>query len=488
MNKSAVIIGAGIGGLAAALRLRHQGYDVCIVEQNNYAGGKMGEITQDGYRFDAGPSLFTMPHLVEELFALFDKKISNYLQYEKLDVLCQYFYPDGMHIKAFADAERLAQEVEQKTGLPGKKIERYLKSCEIIYYLVGDIFLARSFHRASTFLSKTFLKAFINWYKLDPLRTLHQANQKQLQEPHLVQLFNRYATYNGSNPYRTPATLKVIAHLEHQLGAYFPTNGMYGIAKALQQLAIDVGVEIHLNAGVQEIVKQNNEVKGINISNTFVEADLVVSNADIVPTYKMLNQKLPKAILKYERSTSALVFYWGINRQFDQLDLHNILFAENYKAEFEALFDTKSIYPDPTVYIFISSKKVPSDAPRGCENWFTMINVPENIGQDWDAFIEKSRNNIQQKINTMLDVKIENHIVSESILDPRSLEAKTSSFHGSLYGSSSNGKWAAFSRHANFSKQYNNLYFVGGSVHPGGGIPLCLNSAKIVSDMIRDSN
>ncbi|RYD91664.1 MAG: phytoene desaturase, partial [Sphingobacteriales bacterium] len=186
-----------------------------------------------------------------------------------------------------------------------------------------------------------------------------------------------------------------------------------------------------------------------------------------------------------ERSSSALIFYWGMNKQFPKLDLHNIFFSADYEAEFNDIWQQKIIYHDPTVYLNISSKYKADDAPDGCENWFVMINVPSNSGQDWDSLIKQARQNIIIKLSRLLGKDISAYIKCESILDPQSIESRTSSYQGSLYGTSSNNQFAAFLRHANKSSKINNLYFCGGSVHPGGGIPLCLLSAKIVSDWIK---
>jgi phytoene dehydrogenase-like protein len=167
--------------------------------------------------------------------------------------------------------------------------------------------------------------------------------------------------------------------------------------------------------------------------------------------------------------------------------VHNILFSDNYEAEFDAIFKEKNLYSEPTVYIYISSKQVPDDAPTGCENWFVMINTPADYGQDWDQLLAIARQRVISKINKQFQIQIENYIVSEHVATPITIEQKTGSWHGSLYGNASNGMLSAFNRHANFSRKFNNLYFVGGSVHPGGGIPLCLCSAKIVDDLIADA-
>ncbi|MEP0712139.1 MAG: phytoene desaturase, partial [Algoriphagus sp.] len=190
--------------------------------------------------------------------------------------------------------------------------------------------------------------------------------------------------------------------------------------------------------------------------------------------------------LSQPKSSSALIFYWGIKRDFPELDLHNIFFSANYPVEFDHIFNRGTIYEDPTIYVNITSTHKADDAPPGGMNWFTMINVPNNQGQDWDHLIAEAKRNIIHKLNRILKTDIESLIEVEEILDPRTIESKTSSAQGALYGNSSNNKFAAFLRHANYSSSIKNLYFCGGSVHPGGGIPLCLLSAKIMSEMIGD--
>lgn len=211
----------------------------------------------------------------------------------------------------------------------------------------------------------------------------------------------------------------------------------------------------------------------------------MVSNMDVVPTYRKLlpNQKQPNKILGQERSSSAVIFYWGLGKSFPQLDLHNIFFSDDYMAEFDAIFNTKTLFEDPTVYVNITSKDVPADAPEGKENWFVMINAPHNTGQNWEQLVKDLRAWVIKKLNRILDTDIAPLIEEEWIMTPDIIEVRTQSYLGALYGASSNNKMAAFLRHPNFSRNLSNLYFCGGSVHPGGGIPLCLLSAKIVADL-----
>ena len=219
---------------------------------------------------------------------------------------------------------------------------------------------------------------------------------------------------------------------------------------------------------------------------TFYNADIVVSNMDIYPTYTKLltSQKQPKKQLSQERSSAAVIFYWGIKHSFEALELHNIFFSEDYKKEFDAIFNFQTVSEDPTIYVNITSKDVPGDAPEGCENWFVMINTPADKGQDWEVLVSNLRKFIISKLSKELEIDLKPLIVCETILTPPLIESKTQSHQGALYGSSSNNSMAAFLRHPNFSNRLKNLYFCGGSVHPGGGIPLCLLSAKIVDELI----
>jgi len=488
-QKIAVVIGAGIAGIAAAIRLNAKGYKVICIEANNYPGGKLSEIRGNGFRFDAGPSLFTMPQYVEELFQLHRKKTEDYFKYKKLDNTGVYFFPDGSHFIAHSDKHKFADELFQKFNTPHSNTYTFFKKSKTIFDITYHVFLERSIHRLKTYLRWPTIVSIFRIGKIDAFNTMHQSIEKMFDDKRVQQYFDRYATYNGSNPYKAPATLQVIPHLEHAYGAYIPEGGMISITNSLMKLAKDIGVEFHFNAKAEEIIYENNVVKGVSYKTNMqlhkMYADVVYSNMDMVYTYRKLlpNIKAPEKILNQVKSSSALIFYWGIKKSFKQLDLHNFFFAENYKAEFDAI-DNGTIYIDPTVYVNITSKHVPLDAPEGYENWFTMINVPHNNQQQWDELIKDARKNILQKLSNSLGENIEELIVFEEVLDPRTIESKTSSYKGALYGSSSNNKYAAFLRHANKSKRLKGLYFCGGSVHPGGGIPLALLSAKISTEYL----
>lgn len=479
------VIGSGIGGLATACRLASKGHEVTVFEKNASPGGKISEINMAGYRFDTGPSLFTLPELVEELYTAAGETVPSTFAYKKLEVLCKYFYNSGENLVAWSDQQKFTDECVQKLGADPSNITNYFKTASLIYKITADIFLFNSLHKVRNLLKFSVLKSLLQVNKIRFYKTMHGDNSSNFKSPLLVQLFDRYATYNGSNPYKAPATLNVIAHLENNLGTYFPEQGMYSIMRHIYELALKKGVSFSFNSLVTSINIKNKIAVGISVGDKAFAFDRIVSDSDInYVINNLMDHPLKKRFNRLEPSSSALVFYWGVNKEFPELDLHNILFSGDYKEEFTNLFQGKTIDTDPTVYIFVSSKMVKSDAPKNCENWFVMVNAPSNSKENWDELIRVTKQNIINKINRSLKTSIEDYIEHEKIASPITIEQDTLSKGGALYGNSSNSMFSAFLRHPNFLKNVKNLYFVGGSVHPGGGIPLCLASAKIVSKEI----
>ena len=482
----ALVVGAGIAGLATALRLKAKGYSVGVYEANPYPGGKLHARTQDGFRFDLGPSLFTLPYLVDELFELYGEEAKVSFAYKRKQKVCHYFWEDGTRFQAPADLEKFIESAGNTFDVESNQLEQYLRRNRKKYQLTHSLFLEKSLHRWDTYLSKETLKAISQLGKLDLFSSLDQCNRRYWSDPKLNQLFNRYATYNGSSPYKTPGIMSLIPYLEMELGTYYPKGGMHEITRSLWKLAERQGVDFYFGKEVEKILVQDGQAKGLLVDGQKKEGEIVVSNMDVYPTYRKLlaDQPAPEKTLQQERSSSALIFYWGINALFKELDLHNIFFSEDYEGEFKALFEDKTLHADPTVYINITSKEEPNDAPTGSENWFVMINAPGDYGQDWEELKKTARSQILNKLSRVLGRDIEPLITTEFDLDPPGIEQATSSYRGALYGAASNDRMAAFLRHPNFSSKIKNLYFCGGSVHPGGGIPLCLLSAKITTDLL----
>jgi len=486
LKKKVIIIGSGIAGLALSVRLKSKGYNVEVFEKNKNVGGKLSDFYINNFRHDFGPKLFTMPNLIEDIFDDARVDIDKYFKYDKLDIACKYFWDDGKIFNAYSDSQKFIDEVHKNFNKEEKKVEEYIFNSKKKFNLVKKIFLEKSLHKISTYLSFDSLKAIFNFFQLNIFISLNSLNKRYFRDEKLVQLFNRFATYNGSSPYLTSGIMSIIQHLEHDHGVFMPKKGLSDISHSLYNLAKDLGVKFRFNSEIDKILIKNKSAVGVSIKRTNYGADIIVSNMDINLTYDRLlkGYKKPFFIKNYQPSSSAVVFYWNMNKSFSNINVHNIIFSRDQKKEFDYIFNRNLIYDDPTVYICSTSKIVKEDAPSGCENWFILINSPFDSGQNWKKIKKKLRNNVIKKINSTLKVDIENNIIGEKILTPVDIETETLSKFGALYGSSSNSLKSAFIRHPNFSKNINNLYFCGGSVHPGGGIPLCLNSAKIVSDLI----
>ncbi len=502
--RKTVVIGAGLGGLSAAIRLAKAGYDVTILEQNSKTGGKANEIRRDGFRFDTGPSLLTMPFVIEQLFDEVGLRAGDYLEFIQPEVLCKYHYPSGKIVNAWADLEKFKSELVEKFAEDPGKVKDYFNYSKTIYDLTAELFLFNSFREWSTFFNKKAAATLLNLPKIDSFRTMHRANASFFKHPEAVQLFDRYATYNGSNPYKAPATLNIIQHVEYGIGGYTLKGGIYALSKALTDVALQLGVRIETGVKVDEIVLESNKVigarcrekcipnenrvVGVRCGGRIIEADIVISNSDVTNTYRqLLNDSQVKPAKKYyktEPSSSALVFYWGVRGENPALETHNILFSKDYPTEFDEIFNKGKAPDDPTVYIYISSKLNKFDAPAGHENWFVMINMPPSR-EEGEVDVQSIKRNILNKIKSVLGVDIRDKMVFEDILTPSLIEERTSSVYGSLYGISSNNKYAAFLRQDNRSAEYPGLYFCGGSAHPGGGIPLVILSGKITADLIK---
>jgi phytoene desaturase len=474
MNKVAVV-GSGIGGLSAALNLRAKGAEVVVFERNPWFGGKVRSFQTNGFRFDKGPSLFTLPILVDDVFRLFSKNPRDYYAYVKLEVACNYFDTDGKYIKAYTNSNHYVEEVQQKLGVEAaKELEEYLKISSRNLELSNPLFIEND----KSLLSKAGLKMMLNAKNMGIFTSMNQYNVQRFSDPFLVKIFNRFATYNGSNPYECPAVLNCIPALEHGDGAYFPTGGMIAIVEALAKLAKEEGVQLNLNTEVNEVSPSEN---GVKVNGEVFDA--VVINGDFYQTQKLLPEKYQRQLPKdSDLSSSGLVFYWGVGAEFPTLDVHNIFFANDYKEEFNNI-RLGELSEDLTVYVHVSSKLVKDDAPVGKECWFVMVNTPaKEISEEKVQIIRES---ILIKLSKILNKDIATLIELEEVFTPQIIERDTSSYKGALYGMHSNSLSHMMSRPKNRSK-IPGVYYAGGTVFPGGGIPLCMSSGKLAAQKIEE--
>lgn len=490
MSKTVAIIGAGLGGMATAIRLKSLGYSVTVFEKNNYVGGKVSQIEIDGFRFDTGPSLLTMVDIFHDLFNSTGRKLEDYIRIQKLENTSRNFFEDGTIFDLFADREKLLEEFKTKSSDDVKQLEKYLKFIEFADKTLSPIFLHKSPREIRDIFNIRSLISLIKSLSINPFISLDSSLRKFFRDEHFIQLINRFATYNGSNPFLASSVLNIISHVEINQGAYYPSNGIFEISKGIKKLADEVGVNFVLNSNVERIIIKNKIAQAVQVDKEIKSFDIIVSNLDVGMTYKYLIEDAKKAN-KYSRkdlSSSVAVFLWGINKKFPELDIHNIFFAKDYKQEFKELYNLKTIPNDPTVYVNITSKYNSSDAPADSENWFILINTPNT--RDFEFNESKMQNleqNIIKKVERILKTKISQNIITRKYYSPLDLERNTGGMFGSLYGLSSNNLMNMAFRPPNKSN-YKNLYFVGGTTHPGGGMPLVLASAKITTNLIKRYN
>ncbi|MEQ8674359.1 MAG: phytoene desaturase family protein [Aggregatilineales bacterium] len=488
MVKNVIVIGAGIGGLSAAIRLSIAGYNVTIYEKNAQVGGKMGQISADGFRWDTGPSVITMRHVLEELFNAAGRDMRDYFTLIPVDPLTRYFYPDGTIIDASRELSTMLEQIEALNEHDVEGYLAYLAYAARIHRVTGPVFI---YDQPPT--PASFAKVPVrDWLKADPFRTMQGAIKSFVKSPQMRQLLGRFATYVGGSPYDAPATLNVIAHVELNGGVWYPQGGIYTIAEGMARLAQELGVSICTSCGVQQIDMQEGNASGIILENgENIPADIVVANVDVTTAYKHLLPQTPqvqkrlKKLQSYEASCSGLIFLLGVEGTHPQLAHHNIFFSADYQAEFNAIFKQNRVPDDPTIYVAITSKADPDHAPDGYENWFVLVNAPpltENFVWTEDK-IAAYRPIILEKL-ARSGIDIREKIRVERVFTPNNLQTMTGAWQGALYGPSPNSKWTAFRRPHNRCADVRGVYFVGGTTHPGGGVPMVTLSGKVAAEMI----
>ncbi len=478
------IVGSGIGGMAAAIRLAVRGHDVTVFEQSDRPGGMIQQKEWEGYRWDTAAPGLIMPEILEELFLLAGEEMKVSVRCSQLDITSRYFYTDGMVLDAYGDVDSFAKEVQQKTGEPAGKVHRYLNRLRKRYDRTRKVLMRYNVTLKEVLLFPSLIWAYLLAVVNDYFYTAHGVNRRSFKSKHLVQLFDLLASSQGGNPYRTPSTSNFNAHFVHNLGVYYPEKGMYIITKELYQLALQIGVNFRFNEKIKTIEFKNRTVKGILTTESFYKSDIVISDADIHLFYKdLLPEHLPKRYLKQELSSSALMFYWAVDKKFSELSFRNILFSPNPKKEYKCLMEGR-VNEHPTIQLNISAKVAERDAPPACENWTIMVPVPVNKGQAWETEANVIRKHVIARINETLNTDIRNHIKKEFISDPISIEKNYAAYKGNIFGSNNNRRLSIFRRHPNFANHIHGLYFVGRTVHPGGGIPMSIASAMYVDHHI----
>lgn len=489
MNKKVIIIGAGLGGLSAAVRLAACGFAVTILEKNESVGGKVNQVEANGYQFDTGASLLTMRHVFEELFQAANRRLEDYLELVSLDPICRYFWTDGTQFDASPDLAKTEHEIEKIEPRDVAGFRRFITDSERKYEIAERTFLAHALNDLPKLLRPKYARDLA---AISSLKTLDSHVKKYFKSAKLQQLFNRFATYNGSSPYQVPATFALIPFVEFGLGAWYVRGGIYQIPTMLARLAVELGVEIKTNAEVGEILIENKIAIGVELkSGEIMRSDFVVANADAIETYRNLIKAesrpslTDKKLAKIEPSCSGFVVLLGTKKKFPALAHHNIFFSDDYQVEFDQLFKEKRPIQNPTIYICATSQTDTTQAPENCENLFVLVNAPYNSEKtDWQIESKPYRDLIVQKLENFGLKDLESSIEYSQIITPADFETKYRANRGSIYGVSSNGIFSAFLRPPNKARDVKNLFFAGGVTHPGGGMPLVVLSGKMAAGMI----
>lgn len=480
-------IGGGIGALAASIELQSTGENTIIIEKGELIGGKMSQLVHEGFTFDLGPTVLTMPFVLCDLFQRSGRSIEDYVELREVDPTCRYHWSDGTIFNAYHRTSSFLEEVSRIFPDDLQAVRMFLSEISILYEATKDIFLFNRFDGFGEFLRKKNLPLLPLLPRLGIATTVDRSLRKRFRSAKLVQFFDRFATYNGSSPYRAPATLNIIPHVELAFGSWYPKGGMYSIAHGLERVAIELGVQLNMNSMVHAVVRKGDRLDGVIVNDHRIPVDGVISNVDALWTYRnLLNPAgipTPRTIERAERSCSGFLILAAVEGVHPELVHHNIFFSDNYPEEFREIFERKRLPREMTIYVSISSRSDPSLAPEGCENWYVLVNSP-SAGLEHDD--PEAHDLYVASIWSRLEAfGLRPRVQWQSRLTPVDFETRSNSPGGALYGASSNSAWSAFLRPRNKASVLENLYFAGGSVHPGGGVPLAVLSGVITAGIVR---
>jgi phytoene desaturase len=494
MSKSVVVIGGGMGGLAAAIRLAKAGVRVTLLEKNQRVGGKLNLWESDGFRFDTGPSLITMPFVFEQLFAAAGESLAGHVELVRLDPIARFVWPDGATFELRAN---FADTLEQVRAFSPRDVDGWRAMFERgreIWNLTADLFLyqcpEQAMHSGGRFDG---LKMLTVPLRIGMLSRFSSLIHRHIKHPRLREVLYQYATYSGASPFRAPATLAVIPFVEQHFGGWYPRGGMYRLAEAVAALAGRCGVETRTSAEVRRVVTESGRAVGVEMTTgQTIRADAVIANSDVVSTYRDLiapadrPKYTDKVLDKLEPGGSGLVLLLGVGKTFPNLAHHTKFMPADYRGDLAAMFETHTVPADPCIYVCATTRTDPTQAPPGCENLFVLCSAPAIDGTlDWSVEGPRYRDRIVRMLEERWGLtSLSSKIVAERIITPAGLAAMYRANAGSIYGIGSNSRRSAFLRPPNRDQKLAGMFFAGGATHPGGGLPLVALSGKIVSELV----
>ncbi|WP_193318611.1 phytoene desaturase family protein [Nonomuraea phyllanthi] len=465
------VIGGGVGGMACALLLAVRGHEVRLYERASRLGGKLAEHRRDGFTFSLGPSLLTMPELFRGLG----------LERELIEpeLLCRYRFADGTVLDARRDPERMAAEVERLAPGEGRAWRAFHG------WARGCLRAANRTAFAGPLIRQPGEARLSDLLAVAPGRTLDGLARHYFRDPRLRQYVGRYATYAGSNPYRAPAALGCVPALEHGQGIWYVPGGLARLADDLALLLKAAGVQVHLSEPVAAVEADGSRVTGVRLaSGERVPSAVVVANTDAAALYARLlpDRRRLRRIARLGLSSSALLVLAGVEGRTPGLPHHSVLFSADYEREFADIFDRGSPPLDPSVYIGCSAVDDPSQAPPGSENWTMLVNVPARHPRRWPIRVEAYRDLVLERLAER-GHDLAGRLRFADVFTPADLRDRYGAWGGAIYGSAYRGRSSSFLRPGNRGPR-RGLYLVGGSVHPGGGLPMVVLGARIVAGLV----
>ena len=481
-TKTAVVIGAGLGGMAVALRLARQGWRVKLVERSGTPGGKMNRWTTKGYTFDTGPSLITMPDIFQELYQSIGTDMRDHIELMALTRQVHYTFDDGT---TCCQSASLPEWLDTVRALEGQTdgFMNYMNLGARLHEVSKATFFARSPIEPPGKVARGVLS---NMPLLRGWGNYHKEMCHYIKNPYLRMIFDRYMTYVGSSPYKTPGTLCVVPYVEYAQGGWHVRGGLYEIIRSFLNLMETFDIELRLNATAAEILHEGNKVKGVRLENgERLPADTVIMNGDSSNAGLLLGAEGYRSCPPEERSLSGLIFLFALKNRHPDWHHHQVLFSKDYRYEFAQLFDQRVFPEDPTIYVNMPSITDRSLTPGSGEVMFVMANAPASELLTWDdAATETAKQRVLNRLKSSGFPEFEHEIVDSDVWTPGRIERTYDMPGGAIYGRNSHGKKNAFVRPFNKDLKYNGLYYVGGSTHPGGGTPTVLMSARITANLI----
>ena len=487
---SALVIGSGFGGLAAAVRLGARGYRVTVVEKLDGPGGRAHVYRRDGYTFDAGPTIITAPFLLEELWALAGRSFHDEIDLREISPYYRIRFDDGTHFDYSGDHEAMLAEIRRFSPSDVEGYERFLKVSERVYSVGFDKLLNVSFDSPWKMLRRLPELAFVQFY-----RSVHGLVAKYIGDDKLRQVFSFHPLLVGGNPYSTTAVYTLIAHLERRHGVHFAMGGTGALVEGLVSLIEGQGGRLRYGCGVREILVEGGAAVGARLENgERVDADIVVSNADSAFTYRHLiapehrkrwtDRKIDRA--KY--SMSLFVWYFGTDKRYEDVPHHMILLGPRYEALLKDIFDDHTLADDFSLYLHRPTATDTSLAPDGCDAFYVLSPVPHlGAGIDWSERAEAYRAVIAASLSATVLPDLEAHVATSHVLTPQDFRDRLSSINGAAFGLQPVLTQTAWFRPHNASEDIDNLYLVGAGTHPGAGLPGVISSAKVLDEVVPDA-